>query len=396
MKNRDKIILFFSLFPLLGAMGSCHDAKYDTLGVHAFVAESSTGKSTKVTVTDQGADTQITVGLSEVAPRDLKFRFVVDSAVLERYNRVQSSSYSVLPVDILEMDFDVEVAAGEYTAAPTRIHIQPIPPQYVGESYALPLRLESVDGGVPVTSTTATYVITTESVFSSSFPMFVGGSSLTAEGFPITLPEFSIEVRFQVSNTNNRNRAVFTNGGSVLLRFEDPQNDTPTDAKHSMVQFQGQGWYLNPADGYGFKTNVWQHLALTYDGTAVVLYVNGAFAGRKEGLINPEFGGCAWFGGDAGGGHGTGNTWWNGCKVLCTEMRVWSVARTAAQIQNNITTTSVKSPGLVAYWRMNASTNDGTYNWFEDLSGNGHRLRTVADFTWVDNIKSTDTETPWP
>ena len=81
----------------------------------------------------------------------------------------------------------------------------------------------------------------------------------------MTLPQFTVEVRFQVSNTANRNRAVFTNGGSVLLRFEDPQNDTSDHKAHSLVQFQGDGWYLNPS--LSFTPNKWQHLALTYDGT---------------------------------------------------------------------------------------------------------------------------------
>ena len=86
-----------------------------------------------------------------------------------------------------------------------------------------------------MTSVTSTYVITTEAIVVSSLPMFVGGAGLAADGFPLTLPQFTVEVRFQVSNTANRNRAVFTNGGSVLLRFEDPQNDTSDHKAHSLA-----------------------------------------------------------------------------------------------------------------------------------------------------------------
>ena len=220
--------------------------------------------------------------------------------------------------------------------------------------------------------------------------MFVGGAGLAADGFPLTLPQFTVEVRFQVSNTADRNRAVFTNGGSVLLRFEDPQNDTSDHKAHSLVQFQGDGWYLNPS--LSFTPNKWQHLALTYDGTKVTLYVNGTFAGSKEGVCDPNFGSANWFGGDAGGGHGTGDSWWSGCKILMSEARIWSVCRTEAQVQNNMTTTSAKSQGLEAYWRFN----EGEGNTFEDCTGNGHTLKTSKTPTWVAGIKSTDTETPWP
>lgn len=50
------------------------------------------------------------------------------------------------------MDSEVTIKAGEFSAPATKIHIKPLPKEYVGESYALPLRLVSADGSVPVTS----------------------------------------------------------------------------------------------------------------------------------------------------------------------------------------------------------------------------------------------------
>lgn len=390
MKNSVKIAIF-SFAALVSGMTACNDAEYDTLGMHAFVSESALGKSTKVTITELGADAEITACLSEAATQDVKLKFVIDSAVLDMYNQKQAAGFMVLPADVYEMNPEVTIKAGEFSAGTTKIHIKPLPKEYVGESYALPLRLVSVDGAVPATSTTATYVITTEAVVVSSFPMFVGGAGIgNQQGSSLNLPQFTIEVRFQVSNTANRNRAVFS-GGPVLLRFEDPQNDNADHKAHSLVQFQGNGWYLNPS--ISFEPNKWQHLALTYDGKAVTLYVNGAFAGTKDGVNTPEFTSWGWFGGGGDdGGHGTGDQWWKDCKILCAEARIWSVCRTAAQVQNNITTTSAKSAGLEAYWRFN----EGEGKVFEDITGNGHTMSTNANITWVPNIKSTDTATDWP
>lgn len=375
---------------LFGAM-ACNDAEYDTLGMHAFVSEGMSAQGTKVTVGNDGGSAELTACLSEAAAGDVKLKFVVDEDVLAKYNADQATSYVVLPAECYQFDPVVNIAAGQYSTGATRIHINPIPEELIGETYAIPLRLVSEDGSVPVTSKTSTFVIALEMVTTSSVPMWNGGAGLYAENFSETLPQFTVECRFQVSNTANRNRAVFTNGGSVLLRFEDPQTDNDKHKAHSLVQFQGQGWYLNPS--LSFTPDKWQHLALTYDGVGVTLYVNGAFAGYLEGVCDPTFSAACWFGGDAGGGHGTGNSWWSGCKILCSELRVWSVCRTAAQIQNNITTTSAKSEGLVAYWRMN----DGSGNVFEDCTGNGHTLHAgVEPAAWVENVKSTDTETPWP
>lgn len=381
-------------FALAGAalfsLAACNDAEYDTLGAHAFISEGISARGTKVNIGNDGGFAAVTACLSEAVDKDVQLKYVVDESVLEAYNKEQSASYLVLPESAYAMDPVVAIEAGAFSAE-TRIDLKPLTEDMIGESYALPLRLVCEDGSIPTTSTTSTFVITTESVITSSHPMWNGGAGLIADNFSETLPQFTIECRFQVSNTANRNRAVFTNGGSVLLRFEDPQNPTDDFEAHSLVQFQGEGWYLNPT--LSFTPHKWQHLALTYDGTQVTLYVNGAFAGNKTGVCDPTFNAACWFGGDAGGGHGTGNSWWSGCKIICSELRVWSVCRTAAQIQNNMTTTSARSQGLVAYWRMN----EGEGSVFEDYTGNGHTLRAqVAPETWVDGILSTDTETPWP
>ena len=403
MKNSIMKALLLGAVGAAGLLCACDDAEYDTFGARAFISEStsSSSRSEKVTITDDGADVEVTACLSSAVSQDVTLRFEIDESILDTYNKAQASSFVPLPASNFEMEAEVTIPAGSYSASATRIHILPLSAEQIGESYAIPLRLVSVSGGVPVTSTTSTYIITTETVTTSSLPMFIGNAGLTSGEVSLSLPQYTIECRFQVSNTDNRNRAVFTNGGSVLLRFEDPQNDTDGVPAHSYVQFQGEGWYHNPSDY--FRTNKWQHLALTYDGKAITLYVNGAKAGTKEGVCDPTFAILAWFGGDAGGGHGTGDpAWWAGCKILCSELRVWSVCRTEAQIQNNMTTTGSSSEGLVGYWRMSSTwagtttENGKTLYTFEDCTGHGYTLKTEVAPIWVDGIKSTDTETAWP
>lgn len=396
-----------SLLVAASALVGCDNAEYGTLGTHAYINESvsSLSRSTKVVLdSEEGANVQITVYLSSKSEADAQFRLVVDEAVLKSYNEAQSASYTVMPEELFELPESITISEGKFNADPVSIHINQIPADMAGEMYAIPLRLESIDGKIPTTSASSTFVITIESIAVSTLPMFDGGAGLaTQEGFPMSLDKFTVEVRFQISDTANRNRAVFTNGGSngslVLLRFEDPQNDETNDAgevvtaAHSLVQFQGDNGFLNPTTA--FVPNKWQHLAVTYDGTKITIYVNGAFAGSKDLVVKSEFKQAGWFGGSVpggDGGHGTDDSWWNGCKILCTEARIWSVCRTEAQIQNNMTTVSPSSEGLEAYWRFN----EGSGTTFEDCTGHGHTLTTTKSPTWIPGIKSNDPSTPWP
>lgn len=125
---------------------------------------------------------------------------------------------------------------------------------------------------------------------------------------PETYSAFTVEARFQISDTGNRNRTVFSNGSggsdNLLLRFEDPQSDQPDGTKgHSLIQVVGRdGKFLNP--GVAMETNKWQHYAITFNGSEYRLYVNGGFAGVLDIPDGPTtFTGMNWFG-------AADDSWW--------------------------------------------------------------------------------------
>lgn len=389
--NNIKNFILMSLLAAGGAGSSCNDANYSTLDAHVFFEEALSSPSTKVTVLSSGeTNVTLTVHISDKQTKDNSYTLVADQAALDSYNKTNGTNYITLPETHYTFPDHITIKAGTYNTDPISIPIKAFSKEMntSGESFALPVRLVAKEGSTPAMPVTGNMVILANSIMEISCPQFVGSTGLVADKFkesPETYNEFTVEVRFQISNTNNRNRGVFSTSGSdgksLLLRFEDPQSANNDHKAHSLVQIQTHETYLNPT--YSFDINKWQHLAVTYNGSKYRIYINGKDGGSKDVAPGPViFGNVNWFSAD---------TWWSGCKILISEARIWSVCRSEVQIQNNMNVTSPKSPGLEAYWKFN----EGKGNVFEDYTGKGHTVTTPNTPVWIDNILSTDESTPW-
>lgn len=398
MKN---IIKYSALALVAIAACGCNDAEYgaagsmgDKLGVHAYIVESNATPGIANTVVTLGASVTnlaLTPSLTDKNDADVEYRLVIDKDMLAQFNAAEGTSYDVLPEELVHLESAVKIPAGKYSQDPFIISIDPLPANLIGIPFALPLRMEKVSGNADVTGRTSSYVYVISSEIIDDVAKFNGASGLrTDEAFNI--PQFTIEMRLQVSNTSNRNRDLFfcnPGTGEFMARFEDPQNDQDGVKAHSWAQFQGIGDYLNPT--IAIESNKWQHYAVTFDGTYVTIYVNGSFAGRKEiatKVINEgQFPYMSFM--------GEGGTWWDGCQTMTNEIRVWDVARSADQIANSIKSVSPSSKGLVGYWRISKGNYDASQRVFKNLAGDHHHLRTNKTFTWVENVSSEDLSTPW-
>jgi len=108
--------------------------------------------------------------------------------------------------------------------------------------------------------------------------------------------------------------------------------------------------------------NAWHHLAYTFDGTTHVLYVDGTAVDAQANPADERTPTSVWFG-TIDGSHDlyTG---------LMDEVRVWTVARSAAQVAaDRLHAPPGAVPGLVAYWTFDDVGSGGRAL---DASGNGN------------------------
>jgi hypothetical protein len=104
-----------------------------------------------------------------------------------------------------------------------------------------------------------------------------------------------------------------------------------------------------------FTTDQWIHFAMTYDQTAVTLYVNGNYMAGTQGSRRTVTGGMLatartmlTIGGNPRGAYFNGKI---------DEFRIWNVARSQADIMATMNTTVAgDEPGLVGYWKFDDGT----------------------------------------
>lgn len=113
-------------------------------------------------------------------------------------------------------------------------------------------------------------------------------------------------------------------------------------------------WHEITSSAVVLTLNIWQHVAATYDGSYLRLYVNGIITDSSSVVVSSISNAAAnlTIGDYAGGGR-----YFSGG---IDEVRVWSVARTKAQINadmNNEICGGVN--GLKAYYRFNSGTANG-------------------------------------
>lgn len=181
----------------------------------------------------------------------------------------------------------------------------------------------------------------------------LGGSALSFEGwikpssFKSASPYISAIMGTEVSDSN-----------SAFLRLGD------ANVANNKVQFvlSINNVQQKLASTTALNANTWYHVAATYDGAAMKIYINGVLDVSKSQTGSVSSNGAF----NVGYLYNTSRNF-NG-KV--DEVRVWKRALSQTEISQNMCNVSVPATSLAAYWKFN----EGSGSSVQDTSGNGVTL----------------------
>ena len=221
----------------------------------------------------------------------------------------------------------------------------------VKSAYMFAPRFTSTSGTTPTGSYALSLDGSTESGAAGSLNL--SGSALSFEGwikpssFKSASPYISSIMGTEVSDSN-----------SAFLRLGDA--GLANNKLQFVVSINNVQQKL--ASATALNANTWYHVAATYDGSNMKIYINGTLDATKaqSGSVNST------------GAFNVGYLYntsrnFNG-KV--DEVRVWKRALSQTEISQNMCNVSVPATSLAAYWKFN----EGSGSTVQDTSGNGVTL----------------------
>ncbi|WP_312297111.1 endo-beta-N-acetylglucosaminidase H [Chryseobacterium sp.] len=221
----------------------------------------------------------------------------------------------------------------------------------VKSTYMFAPRFTSTSGTSPTGSYALSLDGSTESGAAGS--MNLSGSALSFEGwikpssFKSASPYISSIMGTEVSDSN-----------SAFLRLGDA--GLANNKLQFVVSINNAQQKL--ASATALNANTWYHVAATYDGSNMKIYINGVLDATKAQTGSVNSTGAF----NVGYLYNTSRNF-NG-KV--DEVRVWKRALSQTEISQNMCNVSVPATSLAAYWKFN----EGSGSSVQDTSGNGVTL----------------------
>ena len=382
---KTKQIISLCSFCFLLFLSGCTNS---TESVDVIYFTGTEDSNTVIIAADGATAMGMTVTATDIVSADIKVNVQIRHELVAELNKKTGKSYVALPEGISSLSADnMMIRSGKYMSEQIKLEIAASSEIEGGINYCVPVSITSIEGSdMSVLEASRTLYVVVQKPIATRAMDFNNSAYFQVPSFMNNpdvkeLSAVTLECRVMAKSFQTRNPFISSIMGieeKFLLRF----GDVSIDNDQLMLaggEVTGAGQYQLAAD-FRFTTNRWYHIAAVYTGKSMELYIDGKRAASTEafqGFIDFTF---DWQEGFHLGRSASDFRRLNGC---ISEARVWSVARTGAQLSENMCTVDPTTPGLLAYWRLDAIDGDNV----ADLTGHGHTaVRKAGSFNWV-NIK---------
>lgn len=356
-------------------------ADYEIITNGVYLTDAQSAQMKKVTIDNTGAKTVISSRLGALADCDVTVQYGVNAQALTDYNKKNGTDYQLLPETYYSFsENQAVIKSGNIASAPVDLVIKPFDEQIdVSKKYAIPVSIVGASGAECLQASSNLVVILDQVIVTTVPYLGTGNQISTTLSQPITgLSAWTLEwsLRMDAFNRNNVTQWMIKDASDKLIVYS-----RFGDVTCEQNQFQVKFGENKPASLTRFTANKWYHLALTYDGANLRLYVDGkldfTFPHSSPGEVF-SFKNIQFANSDSR----------YSLKGKISELRVWSVARSQAEIENNMYIVSPETPGLEVYWKCN--DNNGTF--IKDHTNKGRDGQLLKTTTWEDGVRFPDTE----
>lgn len=392
-----KKYIFLPLLALLALTGCKEEPEF---GDAVFITGTLNSPNVRFVIDGQ-SQMALTVSSSATATAPVDVEIAPDPAALDKYNTDNGKNYQLPPEGAYSVSANkVTIETGKAVSTPLEITADPSQLED-GVAYCLPVTIGGVGGGLKVQQTSRTAFITFTKVIRTKvltlnqgyvdFPTFN-----TRDGGPLwALNQMTLEIKCRPDffGSTNSIHVLMGSHESLCLRFGSGDGAAASNKLQFAKYSIGTNYHPDNKPHYEcvldetFETGKWYHVATTYDGQMIRIYLDGELVHSVQtqgGQMNlaMSYGGHGWDDTFAIG-RAYGKSWLFMGAV--SECRIWGVARSQSQIQDGICYVDPTSDGLIGYWRFNGQLqDDGTVL---DETGHGHNGHLGGRYSWEENQK---------
>lgn len=335
-----KLLYAGALIALSFFHAGCNDSEKDMLKPKLYFEETVI----KVEVEDDTYECELVSRLSDMVKNDVNITYQIGGQdLVDKYNQKHGTTGQLMSVGNYAMGDNTSVIkAGDLYADACELSLKNITQGEDGVSYILPVVVQSSDIG-KINATSVTYVVVKKPIIINRV------YDINPTWLDVRLPDaykkvttVTYEALVYADRWKNLG-TIMGNEGVLILRTGDlnhPDNELQM-AGHVALQIP---------DVSIFQLNKWYHVAFTYDASSgmATLYLNGEkivdkTVGAQTFDLNERF--CIGYAYD----YDSSRKWYG----YMSEVRLWTVARTANQIRENMMYVDPNTDGLIGYWKLN-------------------------------------------